>query len=83
MPRRKHRKLFWADVHRLFGVWSLWGVFIIALTGIWYFLEVWGLRADYPTRGNAVSAQATANKVLPAEAIFSNMISATQTKFLS
>jgi uncharacterized iron-regulated membrane protein len=35
----------WGDVHRLAGAWSLWFVLLIALTGVWYFVESVGLEA--------------------------------------
>ena len=81
MPRRAHRKLFWADVHRLAGVWSLWFVAIIAVTGMWYFVEVWGLRADYPDRGKAHSEQALDAKVLPSVTVFAKMLAQVETVY--
>lgn len=32
----------WGDFHRLAGVWSLWFVALIALTGLWYLVEQLG-----------------------------------------
>ncbi len=49
-PRRERRRRFWGDVHRLAGVWSLWFVLLIALTGLWYLVESLG--------GDAPAAQA-------------------------
>jgi uncharacterized iron-regulated membrane protein len=36
---RKGRKVLWSDVHKLAGVWSLWFVLAIGLTGLWYLAE--------------------------------------------
>jgi uncharacterized iron-regulated membrane protein len=44
---RKARR-YWGDWHRFMGVWSLWFVPLMAVTGIWYLVEQWGLNANYP-----------------------------------
>lgn len=44
----KRSRRFWGDTHRLLGVWSLWFILLMALTGAWYLGEQWGLQHDYP-----------------------------------
>jgi uncharacterized iron-regulated membrane protein len=34
------RRALWGDLHKLTGVWSLWFTATIAVTGIWYFVEM-------------------------------------------
>ena len=37
--RERGRRILWGSVHKLLGVWSLWFVAVIAITGTWYFVE--------------------------------------------
>ena len=36
---RRGAKVFWSDVHKLTGVWSLWFLLAIGLTSLWYLVE--------------------------------------------
>ncbi|MEM9256600.1 MAG: PepSY-associated TM helix domain-containing protein [Pseudomonadota bacterium] len=44
----KVQRVEWGYWHRLLGVWSLWFLLLMGVTGIWYLAEQWGLRASYP-----------------------------------
>ena len=39
-PRTRDSRTLWGDLHRLGGVWSLWFIVVIALTSVWYLVEV-------------------------------------------
>ena len=43
----KRSRRFWGDMHRLLGVWSLWFILLMALTGAWYLAEQWGLQHNF------------------------------------
>ncbi|MBA6116334.1 PepSY domain-containing protein [Pseudomonas sp. NC26] len=32
-------RIFWGDVHRLAGVWSIWFIAVIAITGVWFLIR--------------------------------------------
>lgn len=53
------------DVHRLAGVWSLWFVALMILTGVWYLAESLGLKAP-PTPRAKVEAVALSTPELAA-----------------
>jgi len=38
-PRTGNTRVFLADLHRLVGLWSLWIVLVIGVTGSWWFYE--------------------------------------------
>ena len=48
LPRGGDARRFHGDLHRLGGLWSLWFVALIALTGIWYLVETLGGNAPVP-----------------------------------
>lgn len=60
--RMRDVRTAWGDFHRLAGVWSLWFVALIALTGLWYLVEVLG--GDAP----ALPRPAAEVAALPAKA---------------
>lgn len=80
-PRTQNRKLFWGDMHRLMGVWSIWFVLIISLTGTWYLAEVWGLRGTLPSNGKPVSELALAEATLPSVEAFEEMWETTKMQY--
>ncbi len=56
--RWRDARTAWGDVHRLSGLWSLWFVALISLTGLWYFAESIGLDAPPAVEAKADRAAA-------------------------
>ncbi|WP_346766752.1 PepSY-associated TM helix domain-containing protein [Novosphingobium sp. ERW19] len=48
LPRRGDVRRLSGDLHRLGGLWSLWFVALIGLTGVWYLVETLGGKAAVP-----------------------------------
>lgn len=48
LPRGGDARRLSGDLHRLGGLWSLWFVALIALTGVWYLVETLGGNAAVP-----------------------------------
>lgn len=36
---RQGARIFWGDVHRLMGIWSIWFIAVIAITGTWFLIQ--------------------------------------------
>ena len=51
--RWRDARTAWGDVHRLAGLWSLWFVALISLTGLWYLAESLGLDAPPAIKAKA------------------------------
>ncbi|MCW8127258.1 PepSY-associated TM helix domain-containing protein [Microbulbifer halophilus] len=71
--RRKASRRYWGQLHRLLGVWSLWFIVLIAMTGIWYLAERWGLHASYPP---PVTAPASDGPIEPTEETITAVVQA-------
>jgi len=42
---RHGARIFWGDFHRLSGIWSIWFIAVISITGIWFLIRA--ILADY------------------------------------
>jgi uncharacterized iron-regulated membrane protein len=41
-------RALWSDLHKLAGVWSLWFIGLMVVTGLWYLIEFAGIDFNYP-----------------------------------
>ena len=65
--RWRDARTAWGDFHRLAGVWSLWFVALIALTGLWYLVETLGGDAPaLPEPASEIAALPPANTTIGA-----------------
>ncbi|WP_033921008.1 PepSY-associated TM helix domain-containing protein [Sphingomonas sp. 37zxx] len=63
--RWRDARTAWGDIHRLSGLWSLWFVALIAVSGIWYFAESVGLAAPPPPRPVVAPASPAVETPMP------------------
>ncbi|WP_039986544.1 PepSY-associated TM helix domain-containing protein [Paraglaciecola mesophila] len=80
-PRWQHRKTRWVDLHRLVGVWSLWFLLIISVTGCWYLAERWGATATSPERLTANSEKALTQSIMPDSELLALILAQAHEKF--
>jgi uncharacterized iron-regulated membrane protein len=56
-PRQRNARTWWGDFHRLAGVWSLWFVLLIGVTGLWYLVESLGGDAPPMAEGKEIAGE--------------------------
>lgn len=55
---RSGGRVFFSDLHRLLGIWTLLFTFVIGATGIWYFVEIpLGWRPDKPQQTRVAESE--------------------------
>lgn len=71
LPKGRTARAYVGDLHRFGGLWSLWFILLMILTGVWYFIEQWGgaAPAANPTRPPAIFAETPA-RLTPAPSVF-------------
>ena len=80
-PRWRHRQTRWGDLHRIVGVWSLWFLLVIGLTGSWYLAERWGAAAPSTDKGYAVTDAAINEPVMPTQTSLNTMLHIARVQF--
>lgn len=48
MKTSRGLRVLLSDVHKTGGLWSLWFVLLMGITGAWYFIEAAGISPEYP-----------------------------------
>lgn len=77
---RRNARTVWGDCHRLAGVWSLWFVALMALTGLWYLAESTGLDAPGHPSTQVPATDQSADQLTAALAVAVPAVRAAQPK---
>lgn len=65
-PKGRTARALTGDVHRIMGVWSIWFIVLMIVTGLWYFIEQWGGAAPASNTPPAALAEQFADAPAPA-----------------
>ncbi|MBD8574095.1 PepSY domain-containing protein [Pseudomonas syringae] len=57
-------RIFWGDFHRLSGIWSIWFILVISITGTWFLIQ-----AILGDNQISLSSRAAAASILPHSAV--------------
>jgi uncharacterized iron-regulated membrane protein len=69
LKRGRGPRVFWSDAHKTAGLWTWWFGLIIAVTGMWYMVELFDVDLGYPditpaNRSSAMAARAPLDSLL-------------------
>ncbi len=80
LPGGRTARAYVGDLHRLGGLWTIWFMLLMSVTGIWYFIEQWGGGAPAANPAKPPEVFATPPDDLPpAATVFDAVDRATQT----